>query len=582
MDKKTDQGKGVKGPNLFALLTPYRGVVLVLVVLALCANAIILWLPKITSRGIDTFLKSGLVGSTVLWEFGVAAAVIFICTYLQNIVQVYVSERVARDLRHTLSEQISNRTFAFVQEVTPGKLLTNLTSDIDSVKNFVAQAVANIISSAFLIVGGSVLLLSINWRLGVAVLAILPIIAGTFGFVLGRVRKLFTQTREVLDWLNKVINESILGAALVRVLHAEDAEYKKFEQANSNARDLGLKILGVFSSMIPIISFVANLATVIILLVGGRFVINGSMSLGDFTAFTSYVAILIFPIFVIGFMSNIIAQAQASYTRVAQVLSAQDSMASGTLTEPLTGHIEVKKVNLVFDGKSALKDVSFTIQPGSKTAILGPTAAGKTQLLNVLIGLVEPSSGMVAYNGKDIHAFDRESLHRQIGIVFQDSIIFNMSIRENIAFNMDVSEVDLQRAIETAELAEFIRGLPEGLNTIVSERGLSLSGGQKQRIMLARSLALNPHILLLDDFTARVDAQTERKILENIAQNFPALTLLSVTQKVAAVEHYDQIIVLLEGEVIASGTHEHLLATSPEYAQIYYSQQSTSAYELQS
>jgi ATP-binding cassette subfamily B protein len=223
-----------------------------------------------------------------------------------------------------------------------------------------------------------------------------------------------------------------------------------------------------------------------------------------------------------------------------------------------------------------LKNVSLTAKAGTKTAILGPTAAGKTQLLHALIGLIEPNSGTIEYDNKNIHAYEQESLHQQIGFVFQDSIIFNMSVRENIAFNKNVTDKDFQKAIDTAELQDFIATLPQGLDTIVSERGSSLSGGQKQRIMLARALVLNPRILLLDDFTARVDSQTEEKILGNISTNYPDLTLISVTQKIASVKNYDQIILLMEGEIIASGKHKHLLATSPEYAQIYNSQQSVS------
>ncbi len=186
------------------------------------------------------------------------------------------------------------------------------------------------------------------------------------------------------------------------------------------------------------------------------------------------------------------------------------------------------------------------------------------------------------FDGRSINDYDSESFHSQVGFVFQDSIIFNMSIRENIAFSDIVTDESLEKAIDTAELGGFIDGLPEKLNTIVSERGSSLSGGQKQRIMLARALAINPGILLLDDFTARVDTNTEKKILANIQKNYLGLTLISVTQKIASVEHYDQIILLMQGEIIASGKHGDLMRTSPEYVQIFNSQQSTSTYELQS
>lgn len=202
--------------------------------------------------------------------------------------------------------------------------------------------------------------------------------------------------------------------------------------------------------------------------------------------------------------------------------------------------------------------------------------------MNLLVGLIQPTKGEVKYDHVNINEYKRENLYKQIGLVFQDSIIFNISLRENIAFNTEVEEPDMQKAISTAELSDFIKDLPEGLETVVSERGTSLSGGQKQRIMLARALAINPKILLLDDFTARVDVNTERKILENVSKNYPGITLVSVTQKIAAVERYDQIILLMEGEIVASGKHEDLMRTSPEYVQIYQSQQSTNAYELSS
>jgi ATP-binding cassette subfamily B protein len=185
------------------------------------------------------------------------------------------------------------------------------------------------------------------------------------------------------------------------------------------------------------------------------------------------------------------------------------------------------------------------------------------------------------YDGKPIDAYDKQSFYSQVGLVFQDSVMFNLTLRENIAFSSVAKDEDIRLAIETAELSDFISALPEGLDTIVSERGTSLSGGQKQRIMLARALALNPKVLLLDDFTARVDLPTERRILENVAKNYPNLSLISVTQKIASVERYDQIILLEEGEILARGTHLELLHSSPEYVQIYESQKSTNQYELQ-
>jgi ATP-binding cassette subfamily B protein len=273
------------------------------------------------------------------------------------------------------------------------------------------------------------------------------------------------------------------------------------------------------------------------------------------------------------------SQATASYARIAVVLGAPAPKEGGRTIADLRGDIDLRHVVVKFGDKVALKDVSLSVKAGTRTAVIGPTAAGKTQLLYLLTGLLAPTSGSVEYDGRSIDEYDKTTLHQQVGFVFQDATMFNLTLRENIGFSKTVKDADLEKAIATAELKEFVDGLPQRLETVVSERGTSLSGGQKQRIMLARALALNPRVLLLDDFTARVDTTTERKILENVRRNYPGLTLLSVTQKIAPVEDYDQIVLLMEGEVLAAGTHQLLLETCPEYVQIYDSQRSTRHYE---
>jgi ATP-binding cassette subfamily B protein len=371
-----------------------------------------------------------------------------------------------------------------------------------------------------------------------------------------------------------------MGSALIRVLNSQQPESMKFLETNLVSRNLGLSILRMFATLIPVIMFVSNLAVVTILALGGHFVVAGSMSLGNFAAFNSYLFLLIFPILMIGFMSNIIAMASASYSRVQDVLDAPVIIETGTISSDIRGDIDVKDVSLFYGEKPILKNISFSIKAGSKTAIIGPTAAGKSQLLYLLTNLVPPNSGTIEFDGISIEKYTKDLFHSQIGFVFQDSVLFNMSLRENIAFNDKVTNESLEKAIATAELTDFTDSLPMKLDTIVSERGTSLSGGQKQRIMLARALAINPKILLLDDFTSRVDRNTENRILCNLQNNYPHLTLISVTQKIAPVRHFEQIILLMEGEIIASGTHKELLERSPEYVQIYSSQRSTHHYEL--
>lgn len=569
-----------KKPGIFKILKPYSGMITLLLLFAFLSNGLNLVIPKIIQFGIDDFSKGQLDMAKIITWFSSAAILIFIFTYLQSIIQTFASEKVARDMRKKLALKISEQDYAYIQDATPGKLLTNLTSDVDAIKMFVSQAIVSIVSSVVLIIGASILLLNINWKLGLIVLLIIPIIATTFFIVFKKVKTLFRKTQEVIDWLNKVINESILGAALIRVLNAQFTEYNKFMDANSEAKNLGMSILRLFATLIPIIVLTSNLARLTVLALGGHFVISGSMTLGEFAAFNSYIAILIFPIIMIGFMSNVIARATASYQRIVHTLETPDFVDKGTVNKQLEGNIMLEGISVYYGENPALKNITFSVKGGTRTAIIGPTAAGKSQVFNLLTTLIKPTEGNIFYDGIDISEYKRDSLLSQVGLVFQDSIIFNLNLRENIAFNSDVNPNDLQKAIETAELDEFIKSLPEGLDTIVSERGSSLSGGQKQRIMLARALAINPKILLLDDFTARVDALTEARISENVKQNYKGITLLSVTQKIDPVKDYDQIIVIMEGELIAKGTHDYLMQHSPEYVQIYQSQKSTTNLEV--
>ncbi len=585
MEKKNTIKKGSKAPqqakpNVFELVRRYWKQVLLLIAVTLAGNAMSLAVPRLVGVAIDRIGRGAIAAGWVFAGLGAVAVGLLVFSFLQHVIQTLLAERAARDLRHDMVEKLSRQDYMYVERASTAKLLTNLTSDVDAVKVFISQAVASIVSSVFMIIGTAVLLLTLDWQLGLVVLAAVPIIAVAFSTIFSRISKLFLRAQETIDKLNKIINESILGAALIRILNSRQSEETKFVSANTEAKNVGISILKLFASLIPIITFTSNLATVAILALGGHFVISGRMSLGDLSAFYNYMAILIFPIIMIGFMSSMIAQAAASYGRIVEVLGAEAKKDAGTRVGAIEGAIEAKGISLLYGEKAALKNVSLSIKPGTRTALIGPTAAGKTQLLYILVGLMKPASGIVTIDGHALEEYDKASLYRQMGFVFQDSIIFNTTLRENIAFSGGADEARVKKAVSAAELDDFVRLLPEGLETRVSERGASLSGGQKQRIMLARALAIEPRILFLDDFTARLDAATEKKVLENISRSYPGLTLVSVTQKIASVADYDNIILLDGGELIAAGKHDELMSLSPEYVQIYESQRSTSHYEL--
>ena len=567
---------------MLSLLKKYRVFVIAMLIITLAQQAANLWIPRIIAQGIDDYASGSFLAMQTAVTYAGFAIVVLVLGIAVMVLEALVAERVARDLRARLTEKISRQNFLFVQRKTSSVLLTNFLSDIDAIKQFVAQGVVTSVSSIIIIFGAAFMLLHINWRLGLAVLVMVPLIAVAMITLFSRVRPLFTKGQEVVDRLNTVINESILGASLIRVLHAQSVEYQRFLKTNADAKDIGMQILRTFAALIPIITIIANGASIIMVMLGGKYIVQGTLSVGEFAAFMSYLGILIFPIFILGFMSNVIGRAVASYARIEGVLNAPEEKEGGEQLDVCKGNIEIKNVTLTYAEKKILDNISFSIQPHTRTAIIGPTAAGKTQLLYLLSGLTQQTTGEILFDQKPILSYDQTQLRSHLGIVFQDSVLFNLSLKDNIAFGGELAEEKLWRAIETAELVEFVQTLPGGLDTVVSERGTSLSGGQKQRVMLARALAHEPDVLFLDDFTARVDARTEASILENIAKNYPNITLISVTQKIGAVQQYDQIIVLMEGEILAMGTHEKLIHECPEYAQIVESQRSTNTYELQS
>lgn len=566
-------------PSVFQALQGYGLAVVGLLLLTMAVNAVNLSVPKVVSRALDQVTSGTFSLSTFALTFVVILVSTFVLSYGQSIAQVFLSERVARDMRSRLSARIAEQSYLGIQQLSPSTILTNFTSDVDAVKQFVSMGIPSLISSAFLLVAISVLLLTTDWRLGLAVLAVLPILVAAFATIFGKVGPLFGRAQQSIDALNKVINESILGASLIRVLNASQKEADKFFEKNTEAKTVGMSILRLFASLIPIITFLSGMMILIILLYGGNLVIGGRMTLGEFTAFNSYSSLLVFPIMMMGFLSSMIGRASASYGRVVQLLQAPVIEESGTMVRTILGDVRLQDVSLSYGEKQVLRRVSFAVRAGSRVAIIGPTAAGKSQLLALMAGLILPTAGTIEMDGEPLASYQPAALRAQMGVVFQESLLFQGTLRENIAFSAAATEESIMQAVRVAELETFVRELPQGLDTPIAERASTLSGGQKQRLMLARALAGNPKVLLLDDFTARVDMQTEQRILKNIAEAYPELTIISVTQKVTAASAFDQVVLLMEGEVVASGSHEELMHSSPEYAQIVQSQQSLSSYE---
>jgi ATP-binding cassette subfamily B protein len=565
----------------YKLTKNYLGWVILVSVLGLATNVLALYVPKLSATVID-HVRSADVSHNILALTLVALAA-FVVAVLQIYSSTYFSEKVALDLRQQLIGKISNQTFGYVAASTPGRLLTIFTSDTDAVKNVIAQGLVALLGAAVTLVGAAIFLIFINAHLAFITLSVIPFLILSLVLIFGNISSLFRRAQENLENINALMNESIVGAALVRVLHASSYEIRNFGKTNEQSRDIGLAVVKNISALIPIITLLANISTILIVWFGGKQVIGGTLSVGNFSAFLSYSAMFVWPLFVLSFVGTLISRGGVSLKRINDVLDAPVAAPVGAHEGKIKGQVEFKNVSLNYldqagAERSVLKDISFVLSPRSKNAIVGPTAAGKTQIFYLMAGIVTPTSGEILIDGEKLSDYKNESLLSQIGLVFQDSIIFNSSFRENVALSENTAPTPdevLRKALKTAELDSLVASLPSGLDTLVSERGTSLSGGQKQRLMLARALAVEPKILLLDDFTARVDQATEDSILKNVMENYPEVTLVSITQKIEPIRNYDQIIVLMEGELVATGAHEQLLKDSFEYRQIYESQKST-------
>lgn len=560
------------------LIKSYKGWITLVTSLGFISSIAALYVPKLAANTIDA-------GVTSLWSSNMTIlAVVIIIALAIAVLQVYFSayfaEKIGYDLRKDLIQKVSKQSFQYIADSTPGKLQTVFTSDVEAVKSIISSGLVTLLSALITLVGSIVLLITTNIRLGAYVLSVVPFLIASFFFIFKGLSKLFQASQENLEKTNALISETIIGSALIRVLNSASAEISKFFVVNTKSREVGIGIVKGFATLLPVVTLFSNIMTLTIVWFGGHQVVRDTMSLGDFSAFLSYSNMFIWPIFMIAFLGPMISRGLVSLRRISEVANSTVAEETGVEVDTITGDIEFKDVSLVYktptgEEKTVLKHVSFHIHKNTKTAIVGPTAAGKTQIFYLIAGLVQPTSGQVLIDGRPIQEYKISSILKHIGLVFQDSILFNTTLRDNISFNNNTLDGVLHTALETAELGTLVQELPEGLDTMVSERGTSLSGGQKQRLMLARALAVQPQVLLLDDFTARVDQATESLILKNLIQKYPSTTLVSITQKIQPVEGYDQIIVVMEGEVIATGTHTKLLRDSFEYNQIYQSQMST-------
>jgi ATP-binding cassette subfamily B multidrug efflux pump len=538
--------------------------------------------PLLIGRAIDDGTRPGrleIIFLVVAGLIGVALAR-GLFQFLQGYLAERASQGVAYDLRDALFARIERLSFSYYDRVQTGQLVTRLTNDVEQIRNFAGSGVVQLGNAVVMLLGTAALLFYLDWRLALVALAVVPAIALLLVRFVRRIRPMFREVQQTLGRLNTVLQEDLAGIRVIRAFAREDYETQRYRAVNDELLERNLATVRAFSNNFPFIFLLANLGTLLIVLFGGLQVIGNRLTIGELVAFNTLLGFMLFPILTIGFLSASISRAGASSQRVFEILDAplevRDKPDAKTLP-PIRCRVEFDNVHFRYPGteREVLSGISFCVEPGQTVAILGTTGSGKSTLVNLLPRFYDVTGGSVRLDGHDVRDVTLSSLRSQIGIVLQETRLFSGSVRDNIAYGKPgATDEEVREAARAAQAEEFIEKLPNRYDTIIGERGVGLSGGQRQRVAIARALLIDPRLLILDDSTSAVDAETEAAI----QQTLDALmrerhrTVFVIAQRVSTVRDADLILVLDEGRIPARGTHEELLQGSELYNEILGSQ----------
>jgi ATP-binding cassette subfamily B protein len=514
-------------------------------------------------------------GMALILVFAVARGAF---AFAQAFMAQKLSQEVAFDFRNEIFSKIQRLSFSYHDRNRTGQLMIRATDDVEKLRMFLGQGLLMVLQSLVLLIGALSLLVFTNWRLTLVILPILPIALLMFMAFGALSQPLFTKVQVKLSTLNTILQENLAGIKVVKAFAREKQEGERFDQAAEDLMHQQITVIKIFSFLFPIVFLVANLGQVLVLFFGGRQILGGTLTLGEWQKFSLYLALVFIPVGQLGFIISQMSQASASANRIFEILDARNDVVDkpdALPLPPIEGRVAFEDVSFrYFDsGEDVLSHVSFVAQPGETVALLGSTGSGKTTIINLIPRFYDVSEGAVLIDGYDVRDVQIESLRRQIGIVLQETNLFTGTIRDNIAFGRpDASDEEITAAAKAAAAHDFIMSFPDGYDTAVGERGSTLSGGQKQRIAIARALLMNPRVLILDDSTSSVDVTTETLIQQALDQLMEGRTSFVIAQRISTVLNADQIMVLDKGQVVARVRHADLMETSAIYAEIYQSQ----------
>jgi ABC-type multidrug transport system fused ATPase/permease subunit len=562
--------------RLLGFLKPYKWSLIVSVVLAVGSQAAAVAMAFLTGNGLEHAVRSA--ERRTIWVYAFAILGIGALRSLLTMGRRLISGRQALgvefDMRNGLYSKLQRLSFGFYDRHQTGQLMSRATVDLQAVRFFLGYGLIFFFQHVMTIVGVTVVMFVLDWRLAVTATAITPLIVLVAYRYSSISHPVLRDVQQKMADVATVAEESIVGVHVVKSFAQERTESEKFAERSEGVFRRSVDANRQRALYVPLLSFLPLVAQAVVLLVGGRMVVNGSLGLGAFITFNVLVAMLIMPLRMLGMWIGQAQRATASGERIFEVMDEPEEVSDLPDAVELPageGRVRFEGVSFGYDERRpVLQAIDLDLEPGTTVALIGHTGSGKTTLASLVSRFYDVSSGRITIDGLDVRNARLTSLRREIGVVAQDPFLFSASVRENIAFGRpDATDAEVEEAARLAQASEFIEELPEGYDTVIGERGITLSGGQRQRIAIARALIVDPRILILDDATASVDATTEARIRLGLREAMKGRTTIIIAHRLSTLALADELVVLDRGRIAARGTHDELLERSAVYREIY-------------
>jgi ATP-binding cassette subfamily B multidrug efflux pump len=563
--------------RLFKYLNQYRWYFIIAIIAMMISVALDMFNPHLLKLIVDRIIidkQLGLLPKVILALLGITLSRA-ILGYIKEFLFDLGGQKVVTDLRQDLFDHLQTLSFSYFDGVNTGELMSRLKEDIDNIMRTVVFGFMLFIEQCLYFLVASTLLFMLNWKLAILALTVMPIIAYIAFKLESQIGSVYDKISDQAVLINTTAQENLAGVRLVKVFGREKYEIQKFLEQNQENYNLNMEQAKIWGLQYPRIELLTNLAIVLVTACGGYLVIKDEISIGTLVAFSNYLYMLIWPMRMLGWLTNMLAQSLASLKKIEDLFQEK-----ATIKDPLNpvvpreikGQVSFEKVSFEYNNVMILKNINLDVKPGTTLAIMGTTGSGKSSIINLIGRYYDYSSGNIKVDGVSIREWPLKLLREQISIVMQETFLFSDTILENIKFGSpNATEAQIMAAAKDAQVDEFVAVLPEGYQTVIGERGIGLSGGEKQRIALARALVKKSPILILDDATSNLDMETEYQIQQALATR-TGMTKFIIAHRISAVKNADEIIIIDNGEIVERGTHWQLLALRKHYYETYREQ----------